>query len=144
MKSVKSINTIDVLYDGSCQFWVRITRLVKRLDRGQYIHLTNIADRKFEARIYDKSQSELMADLHVRLSDGTWLKGSDAFRELFSMSSLRPLVLVSSLPMLRQLSNAGYGLIINTLLKMRRPDRRQSDSGASVLRTVSSGSAIQH
>ena len=84
MKSVKSINTIDVLYDGSCQFWVRITRLVKRLDRGQYIHLTNIADRKFEARIYDKSQSELMADLHVRLSDGTWLKGSDAFRELFS------------------------------------------------------------
>lgn len=144
MNSVKSLNTIDVLYDGSCRFWVRITRLVKRLDRGQYIHLTNIADRKFEARIYDKSQSELMADLHVRLSDGTWLKGSDAFRELFSKSSLRPVILVSSLPVLRQLSDTGYALLMNTLRKMRRSDRDQSVSHASVLRTISSGSAVHH
>jgi predicted DCC family thiol-disulfide oxidoreductase YuxK len=141
---MKNLTTINVLYDGNCRFWVRITRLVKRLDRGQYIHLTNIADRNFEARIYDKSQSELTAELHVQLSDGTWLKGSNAFRVLFSNSSLRPLVLVSSLPLLRHFSNAVYEVLMNMLLKLNRPDRRPSDSSDSVLKTFSSGSVIQH
>ena len=142
--NMKNLSTINVLYDGSSPFWSQITRLVKRFDRGQYIHLTNIADRKFEARIYDKSQSELTADLHVQLSDGTWLKGSDAFRELFSKSRLRLLVQFSGLPLIRQLSNSGYGILMYSLAKMYRPDRQQSDTPASVLRTFSSGSAIRH
>ena len=108
---MKPSNTIDVLYDGNCAFLCRAIHLLRHMDRQHHIHLTNTAARKFDARIFDKSMNELIAEIHARMPDGTWLKGMDAFRLLSSSVGLGPLVLLTRLPLIRLSVNVGYLLV---------------------------------
>jgi predicted DCC family thiol-disulfide oxidoreductase YuxK len=140
---MKPSNTIDILYDGDCRFLVRTTHFLKRLDRRNRIHLTNIAARKFDARIFDRSQSELTAEIYARLPDGTWLRSLDAFRKLGSAVGLGPVVLLTQLPVIRLLLNLGYRCFAKWLLKSRRPVSQQSGARAIVTTTPSSRSVIR-
>ena len=142
-KNMKSANNIDVLYDGNCPFWVCTTHFVKRFDRRHRIHLTNIAARKFDARIFDKSQCELTGEIHALRSDGTWLKGLDAFRELCSAVGLGPVFLLTRLPVFRQLSNMGYRLFARTLVKTSRPPDQTTGARTAVTTTLSSTPVIR-
>ena len=114
---------ISVLYDGNCPFLIRATRLLKRLDRRHAIHLTNIAARKFDARLVDKSQQELTDEIYAQLSDETWRKGPDAFREICSAIGLEPLVMMTRIPVVRQLSDMGYRCLAKTMSNATRPTR---------------------
>lgn len=140
--AMKTSNTINVLYDGNSLFCSRTAKLVKRLDRGECIHLTNIADRKFEPRIYGKSQGELTGDIHAQLPDGTWLHGPDAFRELFAKTGLRPVAFLSKFPLFKQVCNLGYRCLMYTRRVKRRPASRKPTTRAAVSTTFSSGTPI--
>ncbi|MEZ6034139.1 MAG: DCC1-like thiol-disulfide oxidoreductase family protein [Planctomycetaceae bacterium] len=147
---MKTSNTINVLYDGNSLFCSRTVKLVKRLDRGECIHLTNVADRKFEPRVYGKSEGELNGDIHAQLADGTWLHGPDAFRELFAKTRLRPVAFLSKFPLFKQVCNFGYRCLMYTRrVKMytrrvkRRPASRKPTTRAAVSTTFSSGTPIR-
>ena len=49
-------------------------------DGSKRLQLIHTEARKFDAKIFDKSVTEVIADIHARLSNGFWLKGTDAFR----------------------------------------------------------------
>ena len=134
--------TIDILYDGNCRFIVRTTQFLKRLDRRNRVHLANIAARKFDAASFDRSQAELTAEIYARRPDGTWLKGLDAFRELGSTVGLRPLVVLTQLPLIRSLLNVGYRLFAKLLLRSRRYVNEPQVARA-IVTSSSSGSVIR-
>ena len=136
-------DTIDVLYDGNCAFLSRAVRFLHRRDRRHRIHMTNSAERKFDARIFDKSMNELIAEIHARMPDGTWLKGMDAFRLLSSSVGLGPLALLTRLPLIRQSVNVAYQFIVWRMLKTRRKNSHQPGAHAIVTTTMSSGPGMQ-
>jgi predicted DCC family thiol-disulfide oxidoreductase YuxK len=140
---MKSSNNIDILYDGNCRFLVRTTQFLKRRDHRNRIHLANMAARKFDAGNFDRSQCELTAGIYARMPDGTWFRDLDAFREIGSAVGLRPLVLLTRLPVIRSLLNAGYGFFAKSLLSNRRLASQQTGARAIVTTTTSSGPVIR-
>jgi len=139
---MKPSNIIDILYDGNCRFLARATQFLKRRDHRNRVHLANMAARKFDAGIFDSSQLELTSGIYARLPDGTWFRDLDAFRELGSAVGLRPLVLLTQLPLIRSLLNVGYGILAKLLLRRRRSASQQTGARA-VVSTTSSGSVIR-
>ena len=134
--------TIDILYDGNCRFIVRTKQFLKRLDRRNRVHLANMAARKFEAANFDRSESELTAEIYARMSDGTWFRGLVAFREFGSAVGLTPLVLGTRLPLIRSVLNLGYGLVAKLLLRSRRYVNEPQVARA-IVTSSSSGSVIR-
>lgn len=136
-------NTIDILYDGNCRFLTRSAQFLKRLDHRNRVHLANMAARKFDAGNFDRSQCELTTGIYARMPDGTWLSDLDAFRELASAVGLRPLVLLTQLPLIRPLLNVGYEYFAKSLLRNRRAASQQTGARAIVTTTKSSGPVIR-
>ena len=67
---------VEVFYDGECPLCLREVRMLERLDRGRgRIVFTDIAATDFSAAAHGRTQAELMAEIHGRLPDGTWLIG---------------------------------------------------------------------
>ena len=134
---------INVLYDGHYPFLVSATRLLKRLDRRHAIHLTNVSARKFDARLVEKSQQELTGEIHAQLSDGTWQQGPDAVREICSAVGLAPLVMMTRIPVVRQLSNLGYRCLAVAMSSTVRSTRRTPPAKITRSTTLSSDSAFR-
>lgn len=104
---------IDVVYDGNNKFIFKITRVMKRLDRKRRLHFTNFAERKFDARIFEKSSSELKQQIHAVKPDGRWVLGADAIRTVGSALGFGPIILVTQQPLIRQLTNLAYhGMVV--------------------------------
>jgi predicted DCC family thiol-disulfide oxidoreductase YuxK len=110
--------TIEMLYDGECPLCMRETRMLQRFDRQRRIRFTNIAAADFDASSYDRTHDELMAEMHGRLSDGTWVTGVEVFRRLYSAVGFGPVVWLTRLPIVKQLLNVGYKVFAKNRLKL--------------------------
>ena len=97
-----------MFYDGDCPLCMRETRLLRRMDRHKRIRFTNIAAADFDATTVDRTQAELMAEMHGRLMDGSWVTGVEVFRRLYSAVGLAPVVWITRLPIIRQFLDVGY------------------------------------
>lgn len=118
---------IDVLYDGDSSFYKGTVRFLKRRDRKRRLHFTNIADRKFDARIFDKSPEELQQQIHAMLPDGRWVQGAEALRIIAAAIGLRPFAFASGLPLIRQATNFCYQCLASLL---SRPAGNQTNSSS--------------
>ena len=105
---MKPAHTIEMFYDGDCPLCMRETRMLGRMDRDKRIRFTNIATADFDATTVNKTQPELMAEMHGRLPDGSWVTGVEVFRRLYSAVGFGPVVWITRLPIIRQLLNVGY------------------------------------
>lgn len=76
-----------MFYDGDCPLCMRETRMLSRMDRSQRILFTNIAAAEFDASSLGKRGEKLMAEIHGRLPDGTWVTGVEVFRRLYTAVS---------------------------------------------------------
>jgi len=110
--------TIEMLYDGECPLCVRETRMLQRMDRQRRIRFTNIAAADFDASSYGKTQEELMAEMHGRLPDGTWVTGVEVFRRLYAAVGFGPFVWLTRLPLIKQMLNVGYRVFAKNRLKL--------------------------
>lgn len=81
---------IEMLYDGECPLCMRETRMLQRMAPKRRIRFTNIAAADFDASSYGKTQEVLMAEMHGRLPDGTWVTGVEVFRRLYAAVGLGP------------------------------------------------------
>ncbi len=110
--------TIEMFYDGECPLCMRETRMLSRLDRRNRIRFTNIASPEFNATSVGKTQAELMAEMHGRLPDGSWVTGVEVFRRLYSAVGFTPIVWVTRLPIIRHVLDLGYHIFARYRLKL--------------------------
>ncbi len=99
---------IEVFFDGGCPLCVREIRLLQHWDRRGKIMFTNIHEPSFPAADIGKSYAELMARMHGRLPEGTWVTGVEVFRRMYAAVGFGPLVWISRWPLISQLLDVGY------------------------------------
>ena len=110
--------TLEVFYDGACPLCRREINLLKRCDRRQRLRLTDISDAAFDPQVVGKTFEQLMARMHGRLADGTWVEGVEVFRRLYAAIGLGPLVLLTRLPIVSQLLDLGYAFFARHRLRL--------------------------
>ncbi len=93
---------IEVFYDGGCPLCRREMNFIRRRDRHGTIQFTDIDAPSFHAELWGMTRDEMMAQLHARLPDGTWLRGVEVFRRLYTAIGFGPLVWLTRLPLLSQ------------------------------------------
>ncbi len=124
---------IEVFYDGGCPLCLREINLLKRWDRLGKIKFTNLDDPAFLSIPIDKTYDELMAQMHGRLPDGTWIQGVEVFRRLYAAVGFGPLVWLSRWPIISQLLDLGYVMFAKNRLRLTgrcTADRCSTDRSA--------------
>jgi predicted DCC family thiol-disulfide oxidoreductase YuxK len=89
---------IEVFFDGACPLCAREVRILHALDRRGRIRWVDIARPGFDASALGVSFDDLMARMHGRLPDGTWVEGVETFRRIYAALGFEPLVALTRLP----------------------------------------------
>jgi len=100
---------VEVFYDGECPLCVREIDMLRRRDRRDRIRFTDIAENDFDAGALGMSSDALMARIHGRLPDGTFIHGVEVFRRMYAAVGFTRAVRISRLPGVAQLLDAAYG-----------------------------------
>lgn len=108
---------IEVFYDGVCPICVREIRFLRRLDRKGQIRFTDIAAADFRASDYGITLKAFNSEIHGRLPDGTWIRGVEVFRVLYTHIGLRPLVWITRLPIVSNLLDRAYRIFARNRLR---------------------------
>jgi predicted DCC family thiol-disulfide oxidoreductase YuxK len=101
---------IEVFFDGGCPLCAREMNWLRSRDKGNRIKFTDIDDPTFDSAVYGKPIADLMAQMHGRLPNGTWLRGVEVFRRIYSAIGFQKLTFLSRLPIISQALTAGYWL----------------------------------
>ena len=120
---------IEVFFDGGCPLCRREIAVLRRWDRRGKIRFTDISSPDFEAVSVGMTDEVLMAQIHGRLADGTWLRGVEVFRRLYAAIGFGPLVFLSRLPLISQVLEWGYAMFARNRLRLTG---RCSANGCSV------------
>ena len=102
--------TLLVLYDGDCGICTRTAMVLRRLDRGRRLRLVAA---QASADVVDRPAPDvLLSAIHVRDIDGRWYVGGKAAIEIAaSIPVLRPIAVLSRLPLVARAIDRGYGRI---------------------------------
>ena len=109
--------TIQVFFDGDCPLCMREIGMLRRLDRKGAILMTDIAVKDFRAADFGQTDASLMAEIHARLPDGTWIKGVEVFRRLYAAVGLGVVSSFLSLPGVDRLADIAYERFAKNRLK---------------------------
>ena len=93
-------------------------RLLQHRDRDGQIRFTDIDAPEFDPATVGKSREDLMARIHARLPDGTWLESVEVFRQLYTRLGFGFLVRLTRLPVITQLLDWGYGVFARNRLRL--------------------------
>ena len=109
---------VEVFFDGDCPLCVREIDMLRRLDsaRGR-VMFTDIAAPDFDAAGLGLDFATLMARIHGRLPDGTWIEGVEVFRRLYAAVGFRWLVPVTRVPGVSHALELGYQVFAKNRLK---------------------------
>jgi predicted DCC family thiol-disulfide oxidoreductase YuxK len=108
---------IEVFFDSDCPLCRREIAILRGLDRRNRIRFTDIAAEDFEPSDYGISHQQLMAEIHARLPDGTWINGVEVFRRLYCAVGFRWLISFTRLPGISCGLELGYGFFARNRLK---------------------------
>jgi predicted DCC family thiol-disulfide oxidoreductase YuxK len=109
---------VEVFYDGGCPLCRREIDMLKRWDKQRKIRFSDIDGVGFSFDSLGKTHEQLMAEIHGRLPDGTWLQGVEVFRRLYAAVGFRVPVALSRLPLVSQLLGVGYWLFAKNRLRL--------------------------
>jgi len=122
---------LQVFFDGACPLCSREMAALARRDRRGQIEFIDIAAPDFDAAAWGREPSQLMAAMHVRLPDGRWAIGADAFRQLYGLLGFGWIVALTRVPGIRQAVDAGYRVFARN--RTRLTGRCSVDGGCSAL-----------
>ena len=108
--SGSATRAVEVFYDGGCPVCLREVRLLRRLDRRGSVLFTDIDEPGFEPPRPGPAFDDLMARIHARLPDGSWIQGVEVFRRLYTAVGFGPLVAVSRWPGISHLLDGSYAV----------------------------------
>lgn len=109
---------VEVLYDGECPLCVREIKMLRWMDRKQRIRFTDISGSDFDTAETGRDMDTLMAEIHGRLPDGSWVIGVEVFRRLYAAVGLSPLVALTRLPVISHGLEIGYQVFARNRLKL--------------------------
>ena len=109
---------IEAFFDGGCPLCLREVIFLKRRDRHGRIKFTDIDAADFRPESCGKTYDELLAKMHGRLPDGTWITGVEVFRRLYSAIGLGPWVTLTRLPIISQIMDIGYRIFATNRLRL--------------------------
>ncbi len=109
---------IEVFFDGGCPLCLREVKLLKRWDRKHRIRFIDIDAETFQSAAFDKTYEDLMAQMHGRLPDGTWVRGVEVFRRMYAAVGLGPFVWMSRCPGISHLLDLGYQVFARHRLQL--------------------------
>jgi predicted DCC family thiol-disulfide oxidoreductase YuxK len=109
---------IEVFFDGGCPLCRREIRFLQRRDRHRRIRFTDLDAPDFRPADVGMTRDALMAQMHGRLSDGTWLTGVEVFRRMYTAIGLGPLVWLSRWPLISHLLDIGYSVFARNRLRL--------------------------
>lgn len=115
---VMADHDIEVFYDGACPLCVREIRMLRGRDRRHRIRFVDIAAEGFDAASAGVTWETLMARIHGRLPDGTWVEGVEVFRRLYTAVGFGPLVALTRLPGITQLLDLAYHAFAENRLRL--------------------------
>lgn len=121
---------VEVFFDGDCPLCQREIRLLRRWDRQERIQFTDIAAPDFDSKPLGVNYEALMAEIHARLPDGSWIRGVEVFRRLYAAVGWRALVALTRWPGISQLLDFGYRVFARN--RLRWTGRCQSACRAGV------------
>lgn len=121
-----SLYEIEAFYDGGCPLCQREIKMLRRWDRQCKIRFTDIDIADFQPAAVGKSYEQLMAQMHGRLADGTWVQGVEVFRRLYAAVGFVRLVALSRLPVISQVLNLGYSVFAKNRLRLTGRCNQQS------------------
>lgn len=108
----------ELFFDGDCPLCAREVGFLRRLDRGRgRLALVDIAAPDFDATTYPRSHAELMARIHGRLPNGTWVEGVEALRQAYRAVGLGWLLAPTRWPLIRPLADALYRFFARNRLR---------------------------
>lgn len=90
---------------------------------------------RFQAIQVGKTYEELMAQMHGRLPDGSWVRGVEVFRRLYAAVGFGPLVVLSRWPIISHLLDLGYVVFARNRLRF---------TGRCTAETCSVGKTAKH
>jgi predicted DCC family thiol-disulfide oxidoreductase YuxK len=109
---------VEVFFDGDCPLCVREIGALRRLDSGRgRVLFTDIAAPGFDPAGLGLDFATLMARIHGRLPDGTWIEGVEVFRRLYAAVGFRWLVPVTRAPGVSHALDLGYQVFAKNRLK---------------------------
>ena len=108
---------VEVFFDNDCPLCRREVDFLRRRDKQGKIAFTDIAAQDFRAADYGKSQDDLMAEIHGRLPDGTWIVGVEVFRRMYDAVGFGPVVSLTRLPIVRGMLDFAYAAFAKRRLK---------------------------
>lgn len=109
---------VEVFYDGDCPLCMREIRMLRGKDRAGRIEFTDIAAPGFDAGALGRDRATLMARIHGRLPDGTWIEGVEVFRRLYAAVGFRRTVAVTRWPGVSHLLRLCYHLFARYRLRL--------------------------
>lgn len=109
---------IEVFYDGGCPLCLREMNFLRRRNGDGGIRFTDIDAPGFQAPEPGPSREQLMAQIHARLRDGTWIQGVEVFRRMYTAAGFGPLVRLTRLPVIAQLLGWGYAVFARNRLRL--------------------------
>ncbi len=105
---MESQSRFQVFFDGDCPLCNREISWLRKRDRRQRIEFVDIAEADFDAADTGKTFDQLMAEIHGREPNGTWVTGVEVFRRLYDAAGFKRFVAVSRWPLIRHGLGAGY------------------------------------
>jgi predicted DCC family thiol-disulfide oxidoreductase YuxK len=99
---------IEAFFDGACPVCRREMAWLRRWDRHCRIRFTDIAAADFRAGEYGVTRDEFMTQIHARLPDGSWVRGVEVFRRLYTAVGWGPIVWLTRLPIVSSLLDVAY------------------------------------
>jgi predicted DCC family thiol-disulfide oxidoreductase YuxK len=109
---------VEIFFDGECPLCMREVRVLQRLDRKQRVRFTDIAAAGFEPGAFGLDMATLMARIHGRLPDGTFLEGVEVFRRVYEAVGLGALAKISRWPGISALVEAAYEIFAKNRLRL--------------------------
>ena len=109
---------IEVFYDGECPLCLREIGFLKKKDRERHIHFREIQRLEFASSSIPKTHQQLMAEIHARLPDGTWIKGVEVFRRLYDAIGWNWIVAITRWPIIRESLDWAYQVFAKRRLSL--------------------------
>lgn len=134
---------IEVFFDGGCPLCLREVNLLKRWDRKQKIRFTDIDAETFPSANVGKTYDDLMAQMHGRLADGTWVRGVEVFRRMYAAVGFKSLVWLSRWPGISQTLDLGYRVFARHRLRLTGRCTTACQVKDTTLKTTSKKPVVQ-